>query len=35
MEKEKEIKQQSTAVDPARLKQLNLAIETLEKQFGK
>ncbi|NTU94161.1 MAG: recombinase RecA [Chlorobiaceae bacterium] len=27
--------QQSPAVDPARLKQLNLAIETLEKQFGK
>jgi recombination protein RecA len=32
---EKEMKQQSTAVDPARLKQLNLAIESLEKQFGK
>jgi recombination protein RecA len=32
MEKEK---QQQPTVDPARLKQLNLAIETLEKQFGK
>jgi recombination protein RecA len=32
---EKEIQQQPPAVDPARLKQLNLAIETLEKQFGK
>jgi recombination protein RecA len=32
---EKAIPQQSQAVDPARLKQLNLAIETLEKQFGK
>ncbi|NTV26831.1 MAG: recombinase RecA [Chlorobiaceae bacterium] len=27
--------QQQPAVDPARLKQLNLAIESLEKQFGK
>ncbi len=32
---EKEMTQQQPAVDPARLKQLNLAIETLEKQFGK
>ena len=32
---EKEMTQQMPAVDPARLKQLNLAIETLEKQFGK
>ncbi|NTU53090.1 MAG: recombinase RecA [Chlorobiaceae bacterium] len=32
MEKEK---QQKPQVDPARLKQLNLAIEALEKQFGK
>ncbi|MBN1928208.1 MAG: recombinase RecA [Chlorobiaceae bacterium] len=35
---EKETPQQTQpqpAVDPARLKQLNLAIETLEKQFGK
>jgi recombination protein RecA len=37
MEKEKPQpqQQQPPAVDPARLKQLNLAIETLEKQFGK
>jgi recombination protein RecA len=36
MEKEKpQQQQQPQAVDPARLKQLNLAIETLEKQFGK
>ena len=35
MEKEKTPQQQPSAVDPARLKQLNLAIETLEKQFGK
>ena len=35
MEKEKTPQQQPPAVDPARLKQLNLAIETLEKQFGK
>ncbi|UWX57331.1 recombinase RecA [Chlorobaculum sp. MV4-Y] len=35
MEKETTPQQQPTAVDPARLKQLNLAIETLEKQFGK
>ncbi|TNJ39990.1 recombinase RecA [Chlorobaculum thiosulfatiphilum] len=40
MEKEKPqqqppTQQQPPAVDPARLKQLNLAIETLEKQFGK
>ncbi|NTU67625.1 MAG: recombinase RecA [Chlorobiaceae bacterium] len=34
MEKEM-TKQQPPAVDPARLKQLNLAIESLEKQFGK
>ncbi|HWQ26908.1 MAG TPA: recombinase RecA [Chlorobaculum sp.] len=32
---EKEIQKQQPTVDPARLKQLNLAIETLEKQFGK
>jgi recombination protein RecA len=35
MEKEKPQQQQPVPVDPARLKQLNLAIETLEKQFGK
>ena len=35
MEKEKTPQQQPPTVDPARLKQLNLAIETLEKQFGK
>jgi recombination protein RecA len=35
MEKEKPQQQQPPTVDPARLKQLNLAIETLEKQFGK
>jgi recombination protein RecA len=38
MEKEKpqpKQQQQPPTVDPARLKQLNLAIETLEKQFGK
>jgi len=35
MEKEKPQQQQPTPVDPAKLKQLNLAIETLEKQFGK
>lgn len=34
MEKESTTQQQP-AVDPARLKQLNLAIESLEKQFGK
>ncbi len=34
MEKETTTPKQPT-VDPARLKQLNLAIETLEKQFGK
>jgi recombination protein RecA len=32
---EKEMTPQKPTVDPARLKQLNLAIETLEKQFGK
>jgi recombination protein RecA len=32
---EKEIQKQPPVVDQARLKQLNLAIETLEKQFGK
>jgi len=35
MEKEATPQQQPPVVDPARLKQLNLAIETLEKQFGK
>lgn len=37
MEKEKPQSQQQPqpAADPAKLKQLNLAIETLEKQFGK
>jgi recombination protein RecA len=35
MEKEKPQQQQPAPVDPAKLKQLNLAIETLEKQFGK
>jgi recombination protein RecA len=32
---EKAVPQQQHAVDPAKLKQLNLAIESLEKQFGK
>ncbi len=32
---EKDTAQKQQTVDPARLKQLNLAIETLEKQFGK
>ena len=27
--------QKAVAVDPAKLKQLNLAVEALEKQFGK
>ncbi|HHE32099.1 MAG TPA: recombinase RecA [Chlorobaculum parvum] len=35
MEKEKPQQPQKPAVDPAKAKQLNLAIETLEKQFGK
>jgi recombination protein RecA len=35
MEKEKPQQQPQPSVDPAKLKQLNLAIETLEKQFGK
>ncbi len=32
---EKDVQQQPPVVDQARLKQLNLAIESLEKQFGK
>jgi len=35
MEKEKAQQTPQPAVDPAKAKQLNLAIETLEKQFGK
>ena len=36
MEKEtKETTIQPKTVDPAKLKQLNIAVETLEKQFGK
>ena len=29
------IEKKAVAVDPAKLKQLNLAVEALEKQFGK